>query len=855
MKNNHTACETARKRKMACTMRSNYYQPQQWLLLLLFLLPSVAGSAGFVSSLSSSRPINKATSPDLLSPTKNMPPFKNHDKDDPRVSVSFSSCSSQLFSLQQLIDDITPSTNTNTKSKSKTPQTIFVGGKGGVGKTTVSSALAVELASSSSFSSSSSSNPPKVLIVSTDPAHSLGDALDQDLKRGSGGVRGQPLTLTDPLTGGRLDACEVDAAAALQQFRDNLAAFNVDRLAETLGVSTELLDGLGLREFSGLLNNPPPGLDELVALANILDNDSSVMAQKQYDVVIVDTAPTGHTLRLLALPQFLDGLLGKLIQLRFKLTQLTSTLQAFLGNAQAQERAQAIDTAVNRLESFRTKMAALRARLQNAESTHFVVVTVPTKLGVAESKRLMNELASQQVSVTDIVINQCVDLEGQDAAALQAYYNRRLAGQAKWIQNLADTIRDVSNSEAFRANGSPDPIALTKVPYFDVELVGIPALGYVGSQCFRDNPNFAHLMQDDDDREPKVVICGGKGGVGKTTTSASLAVSMAAQGHKVAIISTDPAHSLGDALDVNLKGGQLIDCPLIGVPATDPSGSLSALEIDPSSALNQFKGIVDKLVGSDPDAAKEESGLRNTLRDLEEIFDTLPAGTDEVVALAKIINVVKKGDFDRIVLDTAPTGHTLRMLSTPGFLAELIDRLLVIAERINSNSMVKMFISSSKRADDIESAADTAKSQLLSFQLQMYDLEDMFANAKQTEFLIVTVATELAARESIRLLNDLTFEAPDMPIKVRNLVVNQVLDESESVEAAGEGNIAQVFQGHVCKSQSASIAELERAAGSVAKPPRITQVRYLDTEPRGVFGLKVLANELMREVEEAVTQE
>lgn len=849
MKHYHTARETARKRKMACTNSSgNYFQPkQQWLLLLLLLLPSVPGLVGFVPPLSSNRPINKATSPIPLSPTKIIRSFKD-DQGHSRVAVSFSCCSSQLFSLQQLVDDIT-----NTKSKSKTPQTIFVGGKGGVGKTTVSSALAVELSSSSI--SSSSSNPPKVLIVSTDPAHSLGDALDQDLKRGSGGVRGQPLTLTDPLTGGRLDACEVDAAAALQKFRDNLAAFNIDRLAETLGVSTDFLDGLGLREFSGLLNNPPPGLDELVALANILDNDSSVMAQNQYDVVIVDTAPTGHTLRLLALPQFLDGLLGKLIQLRFKLTQLTSTLQAFLGNAQAQERAQAIDTAVNRLEAFRTKMAALRARLQNAESTHFVVVTVPTKLGVAESKRLIDELASQQVSVTDIVINQCVDLEGQDAAALQAYYNRRLAGQAKWIQNLADAIRDVSNSEAYRANGSPDPIALTKVPYFDVELVGIPALGYVGSQCFRDNPNFAHLMQDgDDDREPKVVICGGKGGVGKTTTSASLAVSMAAQGHKVAVISTDPAHSLGDALDVNLKGGQLIDCPLIGVPAADPSGSLSALEIDPSSALNQFKGIVDKLVGSDPDAAKEESGLRNTLRDLEEIFDTLPAGTDEVVALAKIISLVKKGDFDRIVLDTAPTGHTLRMLSTPGFLAELIDRLLIIAERINSNSLVKMFISSSKRADDIESAAETAKSQLLSFQLQMYDLEDMFANAKQTEFLIVTVATELAARESIRLLNDLTFEAPDMPIKVRNLVVNQVLDESESAEAADEGNIAQVFLGHVCKSQCVSIAELERAAGSVAKPPRITQVRYLDTEPRGVFGLKVLANELMREVE-AVTQE
>ncbi len=73
------------------------------------------------------------------------------------------------------------------------------------------------------------------------------------------------------------------------------------------------------------------------------------------------------------------------------------------------------------------------------------------------------------------------------------------------------------------------------------------------------------------DEDPKVVICGGKGGVGKTTTSAALAVSMAAKGHNVALISTDPAHSLGDAVDINLAGGKLIDCPLIGVPPTQGS--------------------------------------------------------------------------------------------------------------------------------------------------------------------------------------------------------------------------------------------------------------------------------------------
>ena len=644
--------------------------------------------------------------------------------------------------------------------------------------------------------------------------------------------------MTDPLTQGRLSACEVDAAAALDDFRESVSAFDIDRLSSALGVPTELLESLGLREFSGLLNNPPPGLDELVALSNVLDNDSIA---GDYDVVVVDTAPTGHTLRLLALPQFLDGLLGKLINLRMKLSGLASTLQGFFGSAEAQQRAKAIDDAAEKLEIFRKKMAGMRTRLQDAEKTRFVVVTIATKLAVSESKRLITELTSQGVAVTDVVVNQCVgnaDTE-EDLEALQGYYGRRTAGQKRWIEKLSEAVDDVSASPEFQTNGSSEKIALTTVPFFDVELVGVPALAYLGSQCFAENHNFAHLMKFDAAAvdETKVVICGGKGGVGKTTTSSALAVTMAAKGHNVALISTDPAHSLGDAIAMDLKGGKLMDCPLIGVPPSE--GSLSVLEIDPSTALSQFKGVVDQLIGGDGSPEEDKTGIRNTLRDLEDIFDTLPAGTDEVVALAKIINLVKKGNFDRIVLDTAPTGHTLRMLSTPGFLAELIDRLLMIAEKVNSNAAVKMLISGSSRGQGIETAAETAKSTLLSFQLQMYDLEDLFADAEQTEFLIVTVATELAARESIRLLNDLTFEAPDMPIKVRNIVVNQVLSD--------DGSDAKTFISHMAQSQRGSIEELQRYTSALERPPITTKVEFLDTEPRGVFGLKILADEMLKE--------
>lgn len=356
------------------------------------------------------------------------------------------------------------------------------------------------------------------------------------------------------------------------------------------------------------------------------------------------------------MPKFLDGLLGKLINLRLKLSGIASTLQSFFGSEQAQQQKAAIDNAVERLEKFRRQMARLQTLLRSPDETSFVVVTVPTKLGVAESKRLVQDLGQQGIRVTDIVVNQCVGgMDTSNTEALGKYYDRRRQGQTKWIDRLTQAVEEVSASEEYQSNGPSTSIHINKVPFFDVELVGVPALAYVGSQVFTNNPNFDYLFQNDSSGDgPRVVICGGKGGVGKTTTSSSLAVSMAAQGHKVALISTDPAHSLGDAIDMDLRGGQLMDCPLVGVPSAE--GSLSVLEIDPTNAMKKFKGIVDQLVGGGQELEGENAGIASTLREIQEVFDTLPAGVDEVVALSTVVNLVS-GDFDRIVLDTAPTGE------------------------------------------------------------------------------------------------------------------------------------------------------------------------------------------------------
>jgi hypothetical protein len=85
---------------------------------------------------------------------------------------------------------------------------------------------------------------------------------------------------------------------------------------------------------------------------------------------------------------------------------------------------------------------------------------------------------------------------GESVEVLEGYYQRRRAGQNRWVKELKETIDKVSASSEFKDNGSDKPIALTEVPFFDVELVGVPALYYLGSQCFVDNPNFSHLMEE-----------------------------------------------------------------------------------------------------------------------------------------------------------------------------------------------------------------------------------------------------------------------------------------------------------------------------------------------------------------------
>ena len=176
----------------------------------------------------------------------------------------------------------------------------------------------------------------------------------------------------------------------------------------------------------------------------------------------------------------------------------------------------------------------------------------------------------------------------------------------------------------------------------------------------------------------RFLLVGGKGGVGKSSISASIATTFANNKQMTLIISTDPAHSLSDSFKQDLTGGEPV--PIVGLP------NLFAMEIDPKQSSDDFKSLAN--INKQEDADNLMSQLSQFgLDDLDGIFDTMPPGIDEALALAKVIQFIKSdkySHFKRIIFDTAPTGHTLRMLSLPDFLDSFMGKIIKLRVKMKS---------------------------------------------------------------------------------------------------------------------------------------------------------------------------
>ncbi|KAL2904535.1 ATPase ARSA1 [Bienertia sinuspersici] len=270
----------------------------------------------------------------------------------------------------------------------------------------------------------------------------------------------------------------------------------------------------------------------------------------------------------------------------------------------------------------------------------------------------------------------------------------------------------------------------------------------------------------------KYYMLGGKGGVGKTSCAASLAVKFANSGHPTLVVSTDPAHSLSDSFAQDLTGGLL-------VPVEGPGSPLFALEINPEKAREDFRGMSQKNGGTGVKDFMDSMGLGMLAEQLGELklgelLDTPPPGLDEALAISKVMQFLESQEysmFTRIIFDTAPTGHTLRLLSLPDFLDASIGKILKLRQKISSATSALKSVFGQEQPPQQDAVGKLEK-----LRERMVQVRELFRDTDSTEFVIVTIPTVMAINESARLSASLKKE--NVPVK--KLVVNQILPPSAS---------------------------------------------------------------------------
>ncbi|GIL66494.1 hypothetical protein Vafri_20017 [Volvox africanus] len=670
---------------------------------------------------------------------------------------------------------------------------IMISGKGGVGKTSLSASLAVKLAAAGHTT----------LVVSTDPAHSLSDSLAQDV---SGG---KPVLLqgTDlPLWG-----LEIDPEEAKREFFEGSGTSGADGTSAGPSAATQVGDfmnrmGLGFvidqlsdLKLGELLNTPPPGLDEAVAVAKVVQFVQSA-DYARFSRIVFDTAPTGHTLRLLTLPDFVDQSLAKVIRLRKKLSGATSVVRGLFGAGDSQ------DEAVEKLELLQRRVRLVKSLFRDASQTEFIIATIPTFLGINESARLLRALREEHIPCKRIVVNQLVGPTQGDA-----YLRLKMKDQIAALEMVA-------SDPALR------PLRKVIAPMVDLEVRGVPALSYFGNVVWKD---VYDSMNAGSDR--KYFLLGGKGGVGKTSCSASLAVRFASEGMPTLVVSTDPAHSLSDAFDQDLSGGQ-------PVKVSSPLGGdlpLWGLQLDPEQAKAELRDVLADDGGKKLNEVLDSLGLgvvSEQLKDLQlgELLDTPPPGVDEAIAIAKVVQFLKAPEyshFKRIIFDTAPTGHTLRLLSLPDFLDMTIGKLVRLRQKLSSATQAVKNIFSGGQAGE----EDIAVKRLEQLQARMEDAKALFRNQKTTEFIIVTIPTVMATAESCRLAAALQQEG----IPLRTIIVNQVVqaNATEKFLSARRADQARAIQHLLEDTGPDGLASLQLIPGPLC-----------DLEVRGVPALQYFGN-------------
>src|SRR5215213_3371443 len=403
------------------------------------------------------------------------------------------------------------------------PQTryLFFGGKGGTGKTTAATATALALLDAAGAGES-------LLLFSTDPAHSLSDSLDTEIGDRTAEVARRGRREDAP----RLFAREMDAAAALEAFKRQHRAV----LAEIADRGT-ILDETDIND---LLDLSLPGMDEVMALFEL----SEVERAGEFARVVVDTAPSGHTSRMLRLPEVFARWVGALDVMSEKHRYMVAHF-ARRGRVREDE----VDLF---LRDLTTRVEAVRATLFDPARAGFVLVTIPEAMAFEESARYFESLKREGAPVTDLVVNRVEQAHGRCP-----FCRARARMQTRWLDALErefGSLRrrrvplfpaEVRGAEALRefARVLWQPEREAEGGRVKDEVRAVEHLPSALPSAFRLPPSSFPL------ESKRLVIFGGKGGVGKTTAAAAYALAVAEQDEsaRVLVFSTDPAHSLSDS--------------------------------------------------------------------------------------------------------------------------------------------------------------------------------------------------------------------------------------------------------------------------------------------------------------------
>lgn len=465
---------------------------------------------------------------------------------------------------------------------------LFFSGKGGVGKTSMACTTAVYYAD----------RGLKTLIVTTDPAANLSDVFEQKI--------GHKITKINNTQ--NLCAMEIDPDEATNEYKENL-------LSPMREVFDEEMIKIADEQLSG------PCTEEMASFDRFID----FMEIDDYDIIIFDTAPTGHTIRLLELP--IDW--SKHIE-----ESAEGTGQTCMGP-------------VSMIQDSKDKFDRAIAKLRDTSQTDFIFVMQPEQTSLDETIRASHELKELGISTTKVIINGFIP----EDEALIPFFRSRYDMQQNYLNKAKDIFKELS---------------IDTMELFDSELKGVDRFRISASILFEGNKikkttNIEYKNIDEINIEkneaiksliiPKKnsvrnVFFSGKGGVGKTVMACITAVKTANEGFKTLLLTTDPAAHIGKVLDKPIEDNpsKVDGCP-----------NLYAAKIDPKVAFKEYKEMILK------DAKSKFS--EQTIATMEEELNS-PC-TEEMAAFQKFISYASEEEYDVIVFDTAPTGHTLRLLELP----------------------------------------------------------------------------------------------------------------------------------------------------------------------------------------------